>query len=339
MEHLEKLVEPIISWYRTHQCAYPWRTDPTPYHIWLSEIMLQQTRIEAALPYYQRFIEELPDIAALAACDEDRLYKLWEGLGYYSRVRNLQKAARILVAENGGELPFTKAELLKLPGIGVYTAGAIASMGFGQPNAAVDGNVLRVLSRVTADARDVLSPALRAEATQALEAVYPTGQAAGDFTQGLMELGEQVCLPSGHIRCEVCPLAALCRANLENRQHEFPVRLAKKAKEIQELTVLLLYCKGDYALCKRDEKGLLSSLWQFPNYPGHLSNSEVAKRYGGRVTALPDARHVFTHKIWQMKGYRVEMTQQLDSFVWASKDEIKGKYALPSAFRPFMPYL
>ena len=202
------IAQPLLHWFWANHRVLPFRSDPTPYHVWVSEIMLQQTRVAAAVPYYERFVQELPDIPALAACEEERLLKLWEGLGYYSRVRNLQKAARIVCEQYGGQLPGDLAALKKLPGIGDYTAGAIASIGFGVPAPAVDGNVLRVFARLYNDEGDIMQPAVKASTTQKVMAQQPA-EAPGDFNQALMELGALVCTP-GQPDCAACPLQALC---------------------------------------------------------------------------------------------------------------------------------
>ena len=227
LEVLKKALPLIREWYKSNPRPLPWRDSPSPYHVWVSEIMLQQTRIEAVIPYYERFLAEVPDIAALAALEEERLLKLWEGLGYYSRARNLQKAAVIVTEQYGGELPASAEELRKLPGIGDYTAGAIASIAFSLPEPAVDGNVLRVLTRLLADAEDISSPAVRKNFTSLLREFYPSGEDAGLLTQGLMELGELICLPSGEIRCADCPVRTLCRSGRDGKADLYPVNLRR----------------------------------------------------------------------------------------------------------------
>ena len=242
MERLpEQLAENLVAWFRADHRDLPWRQDKEPYHVWLSEIMLQQTRAEAVKGYYARFLRELPTIEALARCEPDRLQKLWEGLGYYSRVRNLQKAAQMIVSRLGGEFPRTVDEIRKLPGVGAYTAGAIASICFELPAPAVDGNVLRVVSRVMADGACVSKQAVKDEYGARLAEIYPAG-ACGDFTQSLMELGATVCLPNGEPRCEACPVAGLCRARSEGTQRRYPVKEAKKPRRVEKLTVFRLVC-------------------------------------------------------------------------------------------------
>ncbi|MGN1444172.1 MAG: A/G-specific adenine glycosylase, partial [Acutalibacteraceae bacterium] len=239
---LQSAVPLIINWYKDSKRELPWRIDASPYHVWLSETMLQQTRIETVIPYYTRFLAELPTIEALAEADGEKLMKLWEGLGYYSRVRNLKKAAQTVVASYGGTLPKTAQELRTLPGIGEYTAGAIASIAFGQPEPAVDGNVLRVVMRLTACDEDIMQAKVKREVTKLLQEIYPSGQDASDLTQGIMELGEVICIPNGEPKCSVCPLNTVCRACLTDETANYPVRSAKKKRKIAELTVFMLFC-------------------------------------------------------------------------------------------------
>ena len=273
-EIIEQALPQIADWYSLSRRVLPWREEPTPYRVWISEIMLQQTRIETVIPYYRRFLEELPDVAALAAAEEDRLLKLWEGLGYYSRARNLKKAAQLVLRDWGGELPRTAAELKKLPGIGDYTAGAIASIACGQPEPAVDGNVLRVLSRLLESEGDVLSPAVKKAMTGLLREHYPGGDAAALCTEGLMELGETVCVPNAAPKCGLCPLRTLCRARQKGTAERFPVKTPPRPRRIEERTVLLLRCGGRWAIRQRESSGLLAGLWEFPNEEGRLTEAE-----------------------------------------------------------------
>jgi A/G-specific adenine glycosylase len=341
-ERVQNCIERILAWYPGVRRPLPWRGSPTPYQVWVSEIMLQQTRIEAVRPYYARFLAELPDVQALAEVPEDRLLKLWEGLGYYSRARNLQKAARQIMAEYGGELPRTAAALKKLPGIGDYTAGAVASIAFGEPEPAVDGNVLRVLSRVLACGEDVLLPQTRARMTVLLRAAYPRGEAAGLLTEGLMELGETVCVPNADAHCESCPLAPLCLARERGRPEAYPVRTPPKARRIEQRTVLLLRCASRWAIRKREEKGLLARMWELPNVEGSLSAGEAAdavRALGGEVlscTPCGEARHVFTHVEWHMTGWLLELAAECPGFVWESAAAIRETRSVPTAFRYYL---
>ena len=329
----------LVDWCRAVRRPLPWRADPAPYHVWVSEIMLQQTRIEAVIPYYARFLDALPNIEALAAVDEDALLKLWEGLGYYSRARNLQKAARIVMEEYGGELPREAAALRKLPGIGDYTAGAIASIACGEPEPAVDGNVLRVMTRLLARADDVMLPKTRADMAALLRAHYPRGEAAGLLTEGIMELGETVCLPNAAPKCGLCPLNTLCRACLRGETERYPVRSPKKERRMEERTVLLLRCGDRYAVRKREGKGLLAGLWEFPNVPGALDEAgarDAVRALGAEALSVEpcgEARHVFTHVEWHMRGYRVELQKELPGFLWKAPAEIKTDCPIPTALR------
>lgn len=351
---LKEITEPLLLWYHAQETerALPWREDVTPYHVWLSEIMLQQTRASAVIPYYHRFLEKLPTIADLAACDEDALMKLWQGLGYYSRARNLQKAARELVTSYEGSLPADFAKLLKLPGIGRYTASAIGSIAFGLPLPAVDGNILRVVMRVLACGEDIAQPATKRAVEDALAPIYPAGAEAGSLNQAFMDLGATVCLPNGEPHCAACPLARLCLAHDLGQEQNFPVKSAKKKRRVEKLTVLLIYQGKNLALHKRPEKGLLAGLWELPNLVGHLTKAQVyealAKQGFPRETIaslkeLPAAKHIFSHVEWQMHGYEIalaetaaEIAEAKNDFVWASPAELADTYSIPSAFQYFL---
>ena len=311
-EVLGQAVPRLLRWYAQVKKPLPWRLSPTAYHVWISEIMLQQTRISAAIPYYERFLAALPDVRALAEVDDEVLMKLWEGLGYYSRARNLKKAAQKVMSEFGGELPHTARELRTLDGVGPYTAGAIASIAFGEPSAAVDGNVLRVVMRLCAAEDDVMSGKTRDKVTAALEEIYPDGKDAGAFTEALMELGENVCIPNGAPKCAECPLLDLCLAQKQGRAEDLPVKTPPKPRRIEARTVLLLKCGEEYALARRDKKGLLAGLWEFPNLTGHLSTASAAETVRAlgaaplSVTPVGEAIHIFSHVEWHMIGYLVE---------------------------------
>ena len=337
--------EKLIDWCASVRRPLPWRLSPTPYHVWVSEIMLQQTRIEAVIPYYARFLEALPDIQALAKVDEDQLLKLWEGLGYYSRARNLQKAARRVMADFGGELPREAAQLKTLPGIGDYTAGAIASIAYGEPEPAVDGNVLRVMTRVLARADDIMLPKTRSDIASLLRTCYPRGERAGLLTEGIMELGETVCLPNTAPRCEACPLNALCRACLNGETERYPVKSPPKERRIEQRTVLLLRCGDRYAVRKREGKGLLAGLWEFPNFDGAMDEVqaiEAVRTLGGEVLHIEpcgEAKHVFTHVEWHMTGWRAELTRELPGFAWKTPEEIRRDCPIPTALRYYQKKL
>ena len=340
-ERLHDAVSLILEWSPASRRSLPWRQDPTPYHTWIAEIMLQQTRIEAVIPYYERFLRELPDVPALAAVSEDRLLKLWEGLGYYSRARNLRKAALLLMEHYGGELPASAAELRKLPGIGDYTAGSIASISFGLPEPAVDGNVLRVMTRLFACADDIAASATRRAVTELLRAHYPTGGDAALLTEGIMELGETVCLPNGAPFCERCPLRGLCLAHRAGEELSYPVKAAKKPRRMEEKTVLLLRCGARYSICKRPGSGMLAGLWEFPNAEGRLTEEAVLSLASDwdaaphRAVPFGSAKHIFTHVEWHMSGFLIDCARESPYFLWKTPEEIARDYSLPTAFRTF----
>ena len=337
---MNEIISLLLRWYETVRRPLPWRDSPTPYHVWISEIMLQQTRIEAVLPYYQRFLAELPTVCDLAAVPDDRLMKLWEGLGYYSRARNLKKAAQRIVSDYGGELPAAADELRQLPGIGDYTAGAVASIAFGQPEPAVDGNVLRVWSRITASADDIALGKTKKSVREELRKIYPSGHDAAMLTEALMELGETVCPPNTAPKCGVCPLRERCAACLTGTTDAYPVKSGKKARRIEERTVLLVRCGNRYAVRKRPSGGLLAEMWEFPNTDGHLSGKEAVEKCGiseesAVICPIGTAKHIFSHVEWHMIGYEVTVTAEEDTLTWADAETIRDTYAIPSAFRYF----
>ncbi len=340
-EKIRKTAEALIPWFETCGRDLPWRADRDPYHVWISEIMLQQTRIETVIPYYFRFLRELPDIRALSEADPERLHKLWEGLGYYSRVRNLQKAAAEIMSRFDGRFPDTYEEIRSLPGIGDYTAGALSSICFDLPEPAVDGNVLRVLSRITADARPVSDEKLKKAVREELRKAYPE-RGAGSLTQGIMELGETLCIPNGTPDCEACPCRGFC-ASRDGEWAKYPVKEAKKARRVEEMTVFLLRSDGLTALRKRPEKGLLSGLWELPNCAGAVSLDEARKlleTWGLRPVSLsekPSGKHVFTHVEWNMKCYEAFCQRKAEDFTWVTEEALREEISLPTAFRKLLP--
>jgi A/G-specific adenine glycosylase len=344
-KNLNQIKPLLLSWYRKHKRSLPWRDDPSPYHVWISEIMLQQTRIEAVIPYYKRFLEELPDVASLAAADDDKLMKLWEGLGYYSRARNLKRAAIEMMERHGGRLPESAEELRKLPGIGDYTAGAVASISFGKPEPAVDGNVLRVIMRYLGKTDDIALQTTKKETAAALREIYPEGEDAKSLTQAIMELGESVCIPNGEPKCALCPLAEICRAKKEGLTDTIPVKSPKKPRKQEKKTVFLLTCRGKYAVRKRPATGLLAKLWEFPNVTGDLAEEEALAHLRAcglspiSITPSGDAVHIFTHIEWHMTGYTAECAVPTEDLVWESAEEILARYAIPSAFRAYTDYM
>ena len=336
---LSGLPQLLLPWYHKNHRELPWRRDREPYHIWLSEIMLQQTRVEAVKGYYARFLEALPTIEALADCDDDQLHKLWEGLGYYSRVRNLKKAAQVIMESHGGHFPQAHAEVLALPGIGEYTAGAICSIAFDQKTPAVDGNVLRLLSRLRDDPSPIDLPATKKEVTAVLASLYP--EEAGAFTQALMELGATLCGPNRKPDCESCPCKGICLGYQRGTAETLPVKLPKKGKRQEDRTVFIFRCDGRYALEKRPDKGLLAGLWQFPNVSGKLDTLQAlaeAEKMGlapREILRETERKHIFTHIQWNMKGIYLEVAAPVGSFHWFTPEEINTQAALPTAFRQF----
>ena len=334
------IAPPLLAWYDQHKRVLPWRDTGDPYKVWVSEIMLQQTRVAAVIPYYRRWMEALPDLAALAAVEEERLMKLWEGLGYYSRARNLRRAARIITEDLGGVFPDTYEALLALPGVGDYTAGAVASIAFGRPVPAVDGNVLRIAARLWAMEEDVMDLAVRKKIRAMVCALLPADR-PGAFNQALMDLGATVCLPGGAPLCGGCPLASLCAARAAGTAAALPVRRRKAPRRVEELTVYLLLSRGRVALRRRQEGGLLGGLWEFPHVPGTLGEGEAAaplSAWGLRPVAWRRrmaARHIFTHVEWHMTGYVVEVQGDGEGLTWADGETL-SRCAVPSAFGKFL---
>ena len=363
-----EIIPYLLHWFEYNKRILPWREEPTPYHVWVSEIMLQQTRVEAVKGYYDRFLTCLPDVNALAEAEEETLLKLWEGLGYYNRVRNMQKAAKLLVEEYGGEMPADYEAIRSLPGIGDYTAGAIASIAFGLPFPAVDGNVLRVLSRITCSEDDIakestkkklkedLISVLQAEAMgkcqdrQAWKAAKDgSGNYYGDFNQSLMELGATVCLPNGKPLCEQCPVMHLCKAFHAGREQELPVKTGAKARRIEKRRVYVIFCEGKVLLHRREKKGLLAGLWEFPNELAE-DGSKLLEAFSGvqlcRTGKTKQAKHIFSHVEWHMEGIWLEVQKPAEKesvsgiaspdWVLATSRELQDKYPIPSAFEAFV---
>lgn len=349
-ESLGHIAAPLLAWYDGHRRVLPWRENPAPYRVWVSEIMLQQTRVEAVKPYFERFMEALPGIGELAQAPEDKLLKLWEGLGYYNRAWNLRKAARVIMEQYGGQMPDNREELLKLPGIGSYTAGAVASIAYNRAVPAVDGNVLRVISRYRADGRDMLNDKVRKSVEADLQAVMPA-QRPGDFNQALMELGAVVCIPNGAPKCDQCPWEADCRAHRKGIETQFPVKNAKKARRIEKKTILVIQDAMRAAIRKRPAKGMLAGMYEFPTEEGHLSQDEVLsllKKKGLaplRIQKLPDSRHIFTHKEWDMIGYavRVDELEPMggagEGLLFVEPSLTEQEYPIPSAYAAYTAYL
>ena len=337
------IVKPLLDWYEQAARALPWRENATPYKVWISEIMLQQTRVETVVPYFERFVSRLPDVNALAEVCEEELLKLWEGLGYYSRAKNLKKAAQKIQTVFAGEIPQSYDALLSLPGIGPYTAGAILSIAFGQPKSAVDANVLRVVARLCASEADVTNLSVKQDISEMLDAIMPHSR-CGDFTQALMELGALVCLSNAEPKCSECPLRMACEAHRLESPRQFPVKTPKAERRIEDRVVFVMIQGGRCALRKRSDQGLLAGLWELPNEQG-VSTADEAKKYAAHcgvtvkeVLPLPQAKHIFTHVEWHLSGWLIQCVDKENSasFVWADRAQIKGQYAIASAFKSYV---
>lgn len=357
-------VKPMLVWYNENARDLPWRRTKDPYLIWVSEIMLQQTRVEAVLGYYERFTSALPTVTDLALCPEDRLLKLWEGLGYYSRAINMQKAARIVCESYAGQMPASAAALMKLPGIGEYTAGAISSIAFGQAEPAVDGNVLRVIARLEAISDNILNESVKKKIREELRGLYDANDGTfGLLNQAFMDLGAGVCLAGSAPKCDICPISSYCRCFELGLQSELPVRVKKQKRRIEKRTVLLLHRDETYAIRKRPDSGLLSGLYEFPNETGELSSDDALAKAESlglmplRIKKLSAAKHIFSHVEWHMTGYEILVAPsefpeddgvqdagdlshtkenvKENPLIFATPEMIESKYPVPSAFEKY----
>lgn len=344
---LISMIEPLLSWYDKEKRVLPWRDQKNAYDTWVSEIMLQQTRVEAVKPYFQRFKERLPQISDLANCPQEELLKLWEGLGYYNRVKNMQIAAQQVMENYEGQLPADYDELLKLQGIGSYTAGAIASIAYGIPVPAVDGNVLRVMTRILEWEEDIGKLSVKKKLEGKIREVIPEDR-PGDYNQALMELGAMVCIPNGAPKCLECPVREFCRAYSKGRTGELPKKEKKKPRKIEERTILVVRDGERLAIRKRPAKGLLAGLYEPINLKGYLTEEEALEKVRNmgfiplRIQSLGDAKHIFSHVEWRMKGYqiRVEGMEEMEKgdVILAAPKESSSKYAIPSAFDAYAKY-
>lgn len=332
-------VKKVVKWYQDNKRDLPWRKDKNPYHVWISEIMLQQTRIEAVKGYYSHFLTRLPTIKDLAEIEIDELLKLWEGLGYYNRARNLKAAAITIMNKYNGEFPRNFEEIISLPGIGEYTASAIASICFNKKESTIDGNVLRVYTRFHNDRRNIDLPATKKEIRKEIMELMP--EEAGDFNEGLMELGETICIPNKEPLCEKCPLKEHCQAKKLEIVSSLPIKKEKKKKLEKQITVFIIKWKDEYLIQKREKDGLLNNLWEFPNIEKKLTIEELKeelkrKNYNPKsIATYISYKHVFTHQIWHMESFLIEVEKKQEG-VWVTQKELKEKYALPTAFQPFL---
>lgn len=328
----------LLAWYRRNRREMPWRRTRDPYAILVSEVMLQQTRVETATPYFERWMARFPTLADLARAEEDEVMAAWAGLGYYRRARNLQALAKQVVAKQGGRLPKTFAELAELPGVGPYTAGAVASIAFGEPVPCVDGNVVRVASRLLA-LRGPDSPATRRR-IQLAAASWVPARSPGDWNQALMELGATVCLPRAP-RCDACPVAVACAARAKGIQDSIPKPAASQAPAVQEMRFALVRHAGTTLLVRNPERGLLAGMWMLPGGPATTPLARIAREQAGiriRLGArLAAARHLFSHRTWEMTLQRATLLE-VDSAppalrTWWCPDADLATAALPTAMR------
>ena len=347
-ERLYQMGKPLVEWYRKNKRELPWRDIDDPYRIWVSEIMLQQTRVEAVKPFYARFLNALPTVSDLADVEEDKLLKLWEGLGYYNRVRNMQKAAQQIMEIYDGEFPRAFEAIRGLTGIGNYTAGAISSFAFGIPKPAVDGNVLRVISRITGSYDDIMKASTKTKVEEQLSKVIP-GDAACDFNQGLIELGAIVCVPNGAPKCEECPVAHLCEAHQKGIELELPVKKKAKERKVEKKTVFVFKDGENVAIKKRPKKGLLAGLYELPNVEGKLSQDE-ALAYSRSIGLAPlhikplgEAKHIFSHVEWQMTGYSIRVDELekscTENMLFIHPEEVQNEFPIPAAFEKYVKYV
>lgn len=330
---MEDVIETLLAWYRIHKRDLPWRKSKDPYAIWVSEIMLQQTRVEAIKQRYITFMETLPDISSLAFCEEDVLAKLWEGLGYYSRAYNLQKAAKTCVEKYDGKLPDNYDALLELSGIGPYTAAAIASIAFNEEKLAIDGNVMRVFSRLLCIEDEIATASARAQ-IEAFFEMYPCSQ-MGDVNQALMDFGSAICLPNTLVRCNICPLQKMCKAYKCGKEKQLPIKKAKKQRRKEKISVLLYVCDNKVLLHKRKENGLLSGLYEFTTIENHKTKKDFSRcRYLGKK------KHLFSHVEWDMKGFMIFCESCFESDgIWVDIEDVFTKYSIPSAFSYYKEFL
>lgn len=332
----EKFVKQLLEWYKKEQRILPWREQQNSYYIWISEIMLQQTRVEAVKKYFIRMVSTLKNLEEFANCEEETLYKLWEGLGYYNRVRNMQKCAKICCEKYEGKLPKTYAQLIELPGIGPYTAGAIASIAHQEKVCAVDGNVMRVFSRVLNINDDIAKEKTKKLFQLRIQEYLPNE--VGDFNQAVMELGALICVPNGNPRCNICPIQSECIAYQKGTQLQLPIKSKLKKRKIEKYTVVRYRCKNKIHIQKRAQQGLLANLYQFDMYEGHKKKKELQDLCSvtiEKIKPLEKSKHIFSHIEWHMIGYEVIVNEMWEEGIWVEEQEIFQHYAIPTAFQAY----
>ncbi|MBM7615648.1 A/G-specific adenine glycosylase [Alkaliphilus hydrothermalis] len=343
----EQIVIDLLKWFKQNKRWMPWRETKNPYYIWISEIMLQQTRVETVIDYYTRFIERFPTIEDLAAATEEDVLKSWEGLGYYSRGRNLHKAAKVILEKHQGIVPSTYKEIIKIPGIGPYTAGAVLSIAYNQPVPAIDGNVMRVYSRLYNISKDIMAKETVEEVRQRVEVMMPDGY-CGDFSEALMELGATICTPKNY-KCEACPIRDYCRAKEQNLQEQLPVRIIKTKVTQHNKAVLWIEDKihNQILVKKNKDSGLLAGMWVLPTLDLEKKSKaveDVQQVIDEKTDSLKgvtieeyvgESKHVFTHQKWQISIFRGVCTNHEDlrdtEFQWVSKGQLKD-LAFPTVY-------
>jgi A/G-specific adenine glycosylase len=334
--------ESLLIWYDNNKRSLPWRNTNNPYFIWVSEIMLQQTRVQAVQPFFEKFILRFPDMQSLAEGDEQELLKYWQGLGYYRRVHNMQKAAKMICQNFGGVIPAKYEELLALPGIGAYTAAAISSIAFEQKHAVMDGNVMRISARIFALHTDILQKSTQKLLQDNLQTIFPNAR-FGDFNQAMMELGSLVCLPQNP-RCEICPVQSFCEAYQKNLQFVIPLRESQTKVIKIKRYLFIIECDEQFLLTKRPNYGLLANFWEFPGVEAktlHEANLQLRQLYQSDVSKprfLFSYQHVFSHRIWQVRVYHAQTHLRQNGFSFFSRDELLD-LALPTAFKKVRDFI
>jgi A/G-specific adenine glycosylase len=348
LDNKEDIQEALLTWYKSNKRDLPWRKTTDPYKIWVSEIMLQQTQVETVKGYYERFLKAFPTVEALALCDDDKLMKLWEGLGYYSRARNLKRAAYIIHTEYDDKMPNTQEQIRKLPGIGPYTAGAVLSIAFGLPEPAVDGNVIRVYSRLFSITDFVDKKEIKGLISDIADTLVHVGDPSS-YNQSLMELGALVCTPRNP-KCDTCPLKHKCLALEHGIQSELPKKAPKRAKKQVDLYAMVINKDDQFMIIKRPSAGLLQGLWSLPSVELERGSKEAVDPKSHCLDYLSDelgleasfvkkmgsANHVFTHIKWFIHVFEFEwVSGKLPEFPdakWVTRETLED-YALPTAYK------
>ncbi len=338
----------LVTWYQQNKRSLPWRDTGNAYDVWLSEIMLQQTRIEAVKPKFYLFKETFPTIEDLAKANDDVLLRVWEGLGYYSRARNLKKCAKILVEQYNGKLPQEYNQLIQLPGIGPYTAGAISSIAYHKPHSAVDGNVLRIFTRIFEITEDIRDTKTKNNIEKIIDSFLQENPFfSSDFNQGCMELGEVICVPNGKPKCDSCPIQQYCLAHLHDKTDSIPYRSALNKRKIINRTLFMIRDGERFLIHKRPQSGLLAGMYEFIGVDSFLTRKEIITLLESqnihplKIKKLPDAKHIFTHLEWHMHAYEITVEQieslEKENYLLLNKTELSTR-AIPSAFKKYTDF-